>query len=461
MIHPSSRARSGITLTEILIAILIMGVGFVSVGTLFPIGLHRMREATRFSRSTLLAQSAAEEVNTRDLLNGPSFIQVPSDWYATKYGYTGNGNLASGSINWPFNRANYAPDPWNKDFNVDAATEAATPGIYAAPYQPGLPVVYDPLFWSLVHFNSAADATPITPLSFEGRFGSGVGFIGPSPGGQRAAADGLQRITNFQPYFTGVSWPLTYSLPGTVSPFADVAGEIFASPDDPVFQEPEAGGANGSPLVPADFDPGAGYSSLKSWDFTWMVTARRASAGDSSTYEADVVLFHKRATGLEFVPDAGGTTRTVASGERAVEAVWAHTNAVAGIDANGYSQGDDRVVLLRWPETTPDPNVRVGGWIADVTYDRGLDSSAARYGSGISKYRGQRCIWYRIAQITETELDSAYPSHRRMIVRVETPVQAKTRLTVSGGQVVPVVPETALICPYVVNVYTTLLYSRQ
>ena len=458
MIHPSSQTRSGITLTEILIAILIMGVGFVSVGTLFPIGLHRMREATRFSRSTLLAQSAAEEVNSRDLLNGPSFMAPGLSWYAAKY---------AGLTTWPYAYSVFAPNPWNKDVNIDPNTgniiEAATPGVFAEQYQPGLPVVYDPLFWSLVHYNSAADTPQITPENYEGRFGSGVGFIGNSPSGQRPAADGLQRITNFRPYATGVSWPLTYSMPSTPPALlgvAEVAGEIFASPDDPVFQEPAAGGENGSPLVPADFDPGVNYAPLKSWDFTWMVTARRASAGDSSTYEANIVLFHKRATGVEFVPDPNGTTRTVASGERAVEAVWGHTNAIAGIDTDGYSLGDDRVVLLRWPLTSPDPNVRVGGWIADVTYDRGQVSSTARYGPGISKYRGQRCIWYRIAQITETEADTAYPGHRRMIVRVETPVQAKTRLTVSGGQVVPVVPETALVCPYVVNVYTTLLYSR-
>ena len=36
------RRRSGITLTEILISILIMGVGLISLATLFPIGLDRI-----------------------------------------------------------------------------------------------------------------------------------------------------------------------------------------------------------------------------------------------------------------------------------------------------------------------------------------------------------------------------------------------------------------------------------
>ena len=41
----TAKARSGITLTEILISILIMGVGLISLATLFPIGLVRLREA--------------------------------------------------------------------------------------------------------------------------------------------------------------------------------------------------------------------------------------------------------------------------------------------------------------------------------------------------------------------------------------------------------------------------------
>ena len=30
----------------------------------------------------------------------------------------------------------------------------------------------------------------------------------------------------------------------------------------------------------------------------------------------------------------------------------------------------DRTILLRWPTNMPDPDVKVGGWIADVTYER-------------------------------------------------------------------------------------------
>ena len=70
----STPRSAGITLTEILISILILGVGLVSLATLFPIGLLRLREAQRQTRSAYLFQSATADVAARGLLNSNSFI---------------------------------------------------------------------------------------------------------------------------------------------------------------------------------------------------------------------------------------------------------------------------------------------------------------------------------------------------------------------------------------------------
>ena len=64
-VRSSSRVRrrsAGITLTEILIAILILAVGLVSLATLFPLGLLRLRDAARSTRSAYLAESAAADL---------------------------------------------------------------------------------------------------------------------------------------------------------------------------------------------------------------------------------------------------------------------------------------------------------------------------------------------------------------------------------------------------------------
>src|SRR3954462_3719783 len=76
MIRRVDPRRRGITLTEILISIMIMGVGMVSLATLFPLGLLRIREANRMTRSEILADSAMADLGSRDLLNKQSFLNI-------------------------------------------------------------------------------------------------------------------------------------------------------------------------------------------------------------------------------------------------------------------------------------------------------------------------------------------------------------------------------------------------
>src|SRR5579863_4577014 len=84
MIRNPVRRRSGITLTEILISILILGIGLISLATLFPIGLIRLRNAQRQTRSAYLFQSAASDLDTRNLLNKLSFtLPSLSPWNTT------------------------------------------------------------------------------------------------------------------------------------------------------------------------------------------------------------------------------------------------------------------------------------------------------------------------------------------------------------------------------------------
>lgn len=148
--------RSGITLTEILIAILIMGVGLVSLATLFPIGLLRLRDAARYSRSTYLGQAASADLSSRSLLLNFSFLNT---------GYYDSS--ISGYYN-PFLQDTPYP---GGDWAGALATTATSPGAYSGPggvglsgssqsvaaangsgtavypnlNGPGLPICYDPL----------------------------------------------------------------------------------------------------------------------------------------------------------------------------------------------------------------------------------------------------------------------------------------------------------------------------
>lgn len=480
--HRRSTDRSGITLTEILIAIMILGIGMVSVATLFPIGLLRLRDATRDSRSTILAMSAKDDAEVRGLprslgdakglVNPESFIHPNLPWYPE---WQAAEQVRRNQVPSRFATFPFSVTPLTYDHDTIGNNAAA--GVASDFFAPGLPVVYDPLFWSTTHFQTEGLAPEQTPLGVrgnlgqEGRFGSGIGFLRAG-----AAAHGLQRITNFEPYNAALPWPYTYSLsstPAGLQTIAEVAGNVFTSLDDPVVTGDESG-RSGLPVVPFNFTPGAGYTSEREYAFSWMLTGRLGVAGDPSIFEGNIVLFHSRPIGLDIEPN---TNLLVPSGERTVEAIWGYTNtpnavspipnplpAVAG---TGYSSADDHTVLLRWPAASNDPDIRVGGFLADVTYERFQAASNANYpralpGSGFNgaQYAGQRIHWYRIVQMGEVEPDPAVPGHIRTIVRVDTPLQAKTRLQINGGVVESVVPEAALISPYIVNVFPIMLYSR-
>src|SRR5262245_25628890 len=139
MIVRTPRARAGITLTEILISILIMGIGLISLATLFPIGLLRLRNAQRLARSALVVESASDELSTRNLFSKSTFINqalvnLPTDtppglgWFKT---------APSGQY-----------DPWIQDtpgYGVDWGPTANPAGV-GRQSGPGLPVAYDPLW---------------------------------------------------------------------------------------------------------------------------------------------------------------------------------------------------------------------------------------------------------------------------------------------------------------------------
>jgi hypothetical protein len=439
--------RSGITLTEILIAILIMGVGLVSLATLFPLGLLRAQRAMRDSRSTLLAESAISEIGARNLLSYESF------YFSTWYNYPN-----------PPNVNGFFFDPWaNETRTLPLGNDGLIFIPLGAPIA-GMPVCYDPLFWSVVHQNNVA--TPATGGN-GARFGYGQGFIRNDPGdGAAPSAWGLQRITNFRPWL-GVAdtYPFVYNQPNPNLP-PQVPSDTFASPDNIVFvgddQEfPSQGPGAFSPLVP-DLSISGTNSMTFDLMFTWFFTGYRPNANDLTMYTGSVVVCHGRVMGLETITTpVGNNNATVAQGERVLEATWGYSGKQvnplpAPLAAYGYGRGD-RTVLLRWPSTAPDPALRAGGYLADVTYEVNLTQSASRFPSA-AIYSGQRCEWYRISGYTTPEVDPVLANYRQTVVTLDAPVRAKTLVNTGTGE--PYHANAALYMPSVVNVFQKTFVNR-
>jgi type II secretory pathway pseudopilin PulG len=455
--------RSGITLTEILIAILIMGVGLVSLATLFPLGLLRIRRAMQDSRSTLFAESAISEAKARDLFTIDSFASAT--WYNTPF------------PNGPF------VDPWRGDSLNNGGDGLIWKG--AGVVEPGIPVCYDPLWWAINDYQTFSSGTRVIPPAFRAvaRFGNAnnlannsAAFIRPDPATGLPSAYGLQRITNFRPRISpGDGFPFVYPTPLPSPPgdpgAPDVATAVFASPDNILFsgegEESPGQGANDiSPLLP-DLSLSGNNTMTFDLEFTWFFTGYRVNVQDDSSYVGSIVVCHNRPMALETINSPFGGPVTVAAGERVVEAVWGYSGAQVEPLNNqvGYGRGE-KSVLLRWPDSIPDPVIRTGTFIADVSYEirATVDNPANNPLRAVDRYPWQRCDWYRIASYTTPEYglpfngDPGGAQYRQTIVTLETPVKARTLVSRNNGQ--PVHVNAALIHPYVVNVFPKTFVNR-
>lgn len=459
--------RAGITLTEILIGIMILGVGLVSLATLFPIGLLRLREAQRNTRSALLAYSAEADLSARGLLNKVSFLNpYLSPWYVSTGG-VGPGPAAPMRYDpWIQDTPGYGEAWWGGPSGIGvyrgmggtgtplANTQVGINGIPQVP-GPGLPVAYDPLW----RYHTGIYADPTTTPEGEARFGNGLGFVG-LWAGVTPSAHGLQRITNFNPLL-----PIANSVPGT-----------FVSPEDMVWQEPTSSSywdtalglsmtnqGQFSPVVPdmglVAPDALGNPRTTQDWRFTWMFTGQQSDSADGTYFDGDLVVFENRQFGIAAVTTPAGGSAYQVAGETVVEAVFGYGRVLATGVAGPSAR---RTVLLRWPAGVPDPEIKVGNWIADVTYERTVAGMATNFPTNIPgfTYPAQRCYWYQVAKVNPaadcagTAYDFGGSGYRYMIVYVGSDLQAKTLLTPgAGGNPTPAQINAALICPSVVNVF--------
>ena len=349
--------RRGITLTEILISIMILAVGLVSLATLFPIGLLRLRDASRSTRTAYLTESASADVSARGLLGGTSFSLADSlNYYVNNttppywfYAASGKSYDPTTQDTQSYGGNVYDPDHCNALVGTGPTT-TDTSGY-------GLPFAYDPL-WRFQTPNGNNNGVPGYYLndpngSLEARFASGLGFIRNDPNDSGLpSAHGLQRLTNF-------------NRPG-VMPSASVIPSIFVSQEDVVWVEALASNSF-SPVLPdlhLKYTPG---SMVNDWRYSWMFTGYKISAAGGSSFEGNIVIFENRPfdivapTNVPNAPPAGFQAQQVA-GETVVEAIWGHSGNIVSVagGAPGFGSSADRTVLLRWYATVPDPVVKPG-----------------------------------------------------------------------------------------------------
>ncbi len=498
----STSRSAGITLTEILISILILGIGLVSLATLFPIGLLRLREAQRQTRSAYLFESATADVAARgllktgsfayaDLFNSPPYSNNNPWYYSLTLGGSYNPLVQDTQL------YGVGVDPFVNVPPITSIGAASAPlPVPAVSGGYGLPFAYDPLwrYWT----SPAPSTPPIGTYLFDSNLAWASYPGGIAPEARFAAGDALRALAGNDPYDPINGPPSAYGLQRltnfnrpSLMPAANFVPNIFVSPEDIVWQEATntnnvytVGGVPGgtpvlsppSPVVPDLNTPSSLGQPNSDWRFTWMLTAQQNNASNGASFDGNIVVFENRPFALDAISVAG-TTVYQAAGETVVEGVFGYSKNIVTASLQGYtygySAGADRTVLIRWNGTAQaDPIVKVGDFIADVTYERIQNTVTHRFlsfnGGGVpnmlnngewDNLPAQRCYWYQVQKITPAQIDPSLGSpYRSMVVYVDRKLEARTLLNPSNGN--PVYMNVVLICPYVVNVIPQTFFVR-
>ncbi len=93
--------RTGATLTEVLVSLLIFSVGIVSVFTLFPVSLLSSIQATKLTNSKILADNIVDLVRTNPELLHPPVDPTASPAQTWKGFWKNNNSYSTGDVIWP------------------------------------------------------------------------------------------------------------------------------------------------------------------------------------------------------------------------------------------------------------------------------------------------------------------------------------------------------------------------
>ena len=105
-----------------------------------------------------------------------------------------------------------------------------------------------------------------------------------------------------------------------------------------------------------------------------MITAQQTNSSNGAAFDGNIVIFENRPFAIDQRP---GRRRD--GGRGGLRRQHATCTRPAPRHGPGYGAGADRTVLLRWFATQPDPVVKVGDWIADVTYERSQNLVYSRF----------------------------------------------------------------------------------
>ena len=399
-----------------------MGVGLISLATLFPLGLVRLREATRNSRSGLAFETAADDMDARDLLFKPSF---PQTWYGTRDPFVQDVDVHRAEHQRRASPRRHARRTARYPANDHPGSCQRPAGLL----RPALAVghrglaarhagaAHDPT----LDFQPATPPRPTRPGSATGLLGGDRAFLRNDPAtAATPSAHGLQRLTNFIPWSSDASLTRQYPLHllnNLDSPTLAAAGRggrrLHLARRHRLQPEPAGRGStrHPSPVLPdMSAESATGPAPQADYRYTWFFTGRQARRRGQRD---PVRRRHRRLRQppVRLRPARPAPASNAPAGETVVEAIFGYRRQrrhplPTGNAAVGYAPVATGPSCSAGPTTMPDPEVRVGGWIADVTYERQRRTTYASRSDRTGAHPFARCHWYQIAKRTDPEPDA-------------------------------------------------------
>lgn len=283
MRHPNSPTvpRLGVTLTEVIVSMLIMGIGVVSLATIFPASILRSIQASQLTNSAILSKNASARISfDTTVLQNTALSMSNTTWRSLLTGAATDDPLNSPIIGVvdPFGTL----AKYNLPATIGGINRFSGVGTSInATLQDAERLAGLPDSWSLVREESVAG-----------------GYV-----------TGAQQITVSAPttVFAELS-PRTTSVGDVNKPLyrliiTDVNGKTSIRRTVRAFSNNtiswvDPGGGPSEPQLPSTFTPARARLEVRENRYTWMMTVRKRAADSNMTSwnaDATLVVFFNRA----------------------------------------------------------------------------------------------------------------------------------------------------------------------
>jgi hypothetical protein len=364
-----SESRAGATLSEVLIAILVMSIGVLSVAALFPVSIIRSAQANQLTVATGLRYNVEQMITLYPQLttdpDGNNTYGEQQTFPFQKFvidpmGYAYFGQLGNtNQRDWfGYRSGNYFQANTPSGTN-NPATYNGNLRRYGAQFASGSQSYLDSLIkcpdsWT-VRFEDTASASTNTSVTLPLLSTAGI-------------ASPLLPYGINSPYTRLVLFDTTGTL-SQVRPLVSIAGTVAswdedAAPNgngDGILNVGEDVDGNGLLAAAVPFTVGMVRIETQERRFSWIITARQDVSGET---DIDIVVFFKRS--LE------GAGTVTAPDE---EFVFLNNNGNSAVFSTGQT-----TATLSYSGTDPVPFLKKGGFIFDPT----------------------NCYWYQIENYTDS-----------------------------------------------------------